>query len=793
MVRSTGKVRRSLLGQSAIAGLMLMTPAALCAQAAPATAEQPAPGDTSEIVVTARGRTQLLQDVPVSVSVVSGAALQSQGIRTLADVTTHFSNVKITYGTAVDQMYIRGIGSGQDPGFEQSVATFVDGVYRSRSRAVRAALFDLDRVEVLKGPQTTFFGANAIAGALNIATRKPGKDFDYNASALYGFSDGEYNVEGGVTVPLSDTFSVRAAARVSGMEGYIDIDPHAKGPNDHSVQGRASARWEPDSNFRSDLRFDIGRSRIQNAFPAQVLNCQPSAPFAQSATTTCGRFIAYEGGKIEDDLDSHAYTPRTFAYYDFHEAAWTNALNVGPGTIKSISGYFWHDYYARSMNIPVPITGSIGGYDGAPAEITERYHELSEELRFESKTGGFFEYMFGGYLAGDKLLGTSEAGFFNAAGAASAPASLGLPPDPPLSAFGTLRQKTRTLSGFASITIRPLEGLRLNAGGRYSAVRKSAFHSNIWGTSVNGNRDTFVPYADPAIQTYFSTVRVNDPGTFKNPKRTFSDFMPSAGVQYDVTHGVMTYFTYSEGFKAGGYGLFNAREVNQYDSEYVKSYEAGVKITGWDHRLTLNLAAFRNNYSNLQEGVILPIVNGGFASAIKNVAAARSSGIEAQTNVRLTDFFSFGADVAYLDAHYIDYKGASCTAAQSLATPVGCTQDMSGKRRPFAPKYSGSVHATITVPAGRNEIRLDPSVNFSSSFFQNATADPLIQQKGFAKLDFRATYAIPAYHAELAIIGTNLTDKITAGIRQPLFASAGSVLALPERGRAVGVQITVHR
>src|SRR5690606_1795472 len=137
------------------------------------------------------GREQRLQDVPLSAAVVSGAALEKGNIRDLQDLASHVANVRIASAPAAELINIRGVGSGLSANFEQSVGTFVDGAYRGRSRSARAALFDVDRVEILKGPQTTYFGNNAIAGALNITTRTPGHEFGYNASALRG-TDGEY-------------------------------------------------------------------------------------------------------------------------------------------------------------------------------------------------------------------------------------------------------------------------------------------------------------------------------------------------------------------------------------------------------------------------------------------------------------------------------------------------------------------------------------------------------------------------------------------------------------------------
>ncbi|MBP6380887.1 MAG: TonB-dependent receptor plug domain-containing protein, partial [Sphingorhabdus sp.] len=163
------KVRVLRLSLRCGSGLALaFTPLAAIAQ--DVTENSSAESEETEIIVTARGREQRLLDVPVAVSVVSGAELERGDLRSLQDVTARLPNVRINSGTNTDVLVVRGVGSGANVGFEQAVGTFVDGVYRGRSRATRAALFDLDRVEVLRGPQTTFFGHNAVASALNIVT-----------------------------------------------------------------------------------------------------------------------------------------------------------------------------------------------------------------------------------------------------------------------------------------------------------------------------------------------------------------------------------------------------------------------------------------------------------------------------------------------------------------------------------------------------------------------------------------------------------------------------------------------
>ena len=206
------------------------------------------------------------------------------------------------------------------------MGTFVGGIYRGRAVSVRSAFFDIERLEVLKGPQTTFFGANSIAGAFNITTRRPDFDLGVNASALYG-SHGEYNLEAGVDVPLGDTFAVRLAGRLHGMEGYLDT-PTGEAPDEDSYQVRAAARFAPTSGITSDFRIDYGDSETIGAQAFQVVGCPPPPP-ADIVGGTCQDFLAQNNGVVDDELDYNSDTPLDFADFKFMEAARTNTFDIG--------------------------------------------------------------------------------------------------------------------------------------------------------------------------------------------------------------------------------------------------------------------------------------------------------------------------------------------------------------------------------------------------------------------------------------------------------------------------------
>jgi outer membrane receptor protein involved in Fe transport len=783
------------------------------------------------IIVTAQGREQSLQDVPISVSVLSGETLVEQGVTDLQGLSTKVSNVKITTGSLVNSINIRGVGSGENPGFEQAVATFADGVYRSRSRTTMAALFDVERVEVLKGPQTTFFGANASAGALNISTRKPNGTFEYDASALYEFNHGEYDVQGGVSFPVSDSLSARVAGRLAGMDGWIDLPNESEGPQEDTVQGRLSLRWEPSATWTTDFRIDGVRTRIDDFTPFQLAKCPPPAGFPVSGV--CQAIIDTNGAvdgdsRFDNTLDFHAEPGDSFSNFDFVEIALNNSWDVGPGTLRSITAY--SDMSVSNLGSLVPtLYATPSGNEPFPVEATEDYEFYSQELRFESATGGLIEYLAGAYYHHGRLDYTTHAGFFfNPAPFPSFPTLMetvfgvdipNFDVATPLTGYVESSQKEETFSAFAALTINPADNLRINLGGRYSNISKEATRRQIIGTSVNADDETFVAFPDTI---YNANIDINgdfvpdivvpmtigqmfcglvscDLGEFAEPKVDNDKFMPSAGVQFDVAPDVMLYANYSMGFKAGGFSTTST--ASTFGPEEVDAYEIGMKSKLFNGNLTLNVAAFRMDYQGLQETTF----DANLASSIDNAAGARSEGVEVGVSWRLSDYLTFGADVAYLDAVYTDYPNGECTkisryvpanpanpAGPSVCAANGGVQDMSGKRRSWAPEWSGSVRFDAAVPVGNGELQVTPSLDFSSWFYMTATADDLLRQKGYAKANLRIAYGPSEGPWQVALIGRNLTNEVTTSYRLGVPGGDGSTSNLVDRGRSIGVQFVIR-
>lgn len=748
--------------------------------------------DDGMIVVTAQRREQSLQDVPVSVSVVSGDLLARSNLNDLASVAERQPGIRITPGPS-DQLSIRGIGSGaNNSGFEQAVATFVDGVYRSRSRATRAALFDIERVEILKGPQTTYFGNNAIAGALNITTRKPGYDFEANAQALYG-TYGEYNLEAGVTAPLHETLSVRLAGRLSGMDGYVHNSfTGDDGPHERNRIGRISVAFTPADNFQSDLRFDIGRLKGRNFLPFEIEHCPPADPFVSSSA--CAGYLAANGGRpVDDVVDHHTASPPSDLDYRFKEVTWTNELGLGDYSLNAITGYFEHDTEYFQQLIPVPVTG-IGGGGQLPIFQREAFNQWSQEIRLQSPVGQFVEWQLGAYYSETELRNDGVTGFYFAPFGAQVPSYTA---DSPIAGRVHVSEDSTNKSVFGAATVNATDRLRVNLGLRYSIVDKDAFRSLVYGIAdpIDLRPETFTP-GDPAASEALNAILGSSTADFTIPSRRDKKLMPSAGLQYDLSPDITAYGSYTKGFKAGGFS--GGSTGGTFEPETVDAFEVGLKGSVLDRRLTFSLAAFHSEYDDLQESVVEVLPSGSARVSVANAAAARSQGVELGLSWRLADWLTARTELAWLDATYQNYPSAPCSSIQNvLGEAAGCIdsrQDLSGKRRAFAPEYSGNFSLDAVAPVGDGMVvTITPSMYFSSWFYQSATADDLMRQSGYAKVDLRVGLGAEDESWELAFIGKNLTDHTTAGFRQPVSGGLGSVSALADRPISAAIQFTVRR
>lgn len=780
--------KAALLGATAMSGCLTST------AYAQADGSDAGPAMPNEIIVTAQGRQESLQDVPIAVAVVTGETLTENNIRNMEQLSQRLPAVRIQTAPAADVLNIRGVGSSLNPGFEQSVATFVDGVYRGRSRSSRTAFFDVDRVEVLKGPQTTYFGNNAIAGAFNITTRKPGRDYAMNASVFYAPEADEYSAEAGIDIPVSDNLAFRLAGKVYGMQGYIEnTDNGDDGPNPTDKMARLSMVWDITDNIRTEARVDIARLRATGHSNLVLERCPPEAPFAPQGA--CAAYLAAGGeGNGRDKYESDVGPGKL--RLNMTELNQITTIDIGFADLVLNTGYYDHDYNNLTDLHPFPFAmtspfANVPGSNITSTQVGSRFEEdfwqFSQEARLQSTTSGPIDYVVGAYYAKAKMDNFSQQAYYFAN---FAPFLAGLTPNfTPIALRVLNEEKSRTLSAFAAVTWHVGDRFRIKPAARYTSIKKTAHRDPQLGTNSNWlTVNDFV--AIPGANAILGPVLGVDLGDYTDPSRTFKDFLPSLGLEFDITDDIMFYGTYTKGFKAGGYAQFTSG--SEFDSETVDSFELGLKSQLFNNSLTLNIAAFHMKYKNLQEATTITLAGGGIQNIVGNVAASKVKGVEVSANWYAADGVQLYAEVGYLDAKYTDYPGAPCTIAQGLTLPAPCTQNLAGSTRAFSPEWSGSVGINLSHDLTDSlEVRMNGNMFFTSGFYVNAAIDPYLYQPSFEKIDARIGLGPQDRTWELALVGRNLTDKFTASYRTPIAGGRGTTQFLPDPRRSVGVQLSV--
>ena len=747
-----------------------------------------------EIVVTAQKRAQSLQDVPVSVIVASGDLMRESQVSNLNDLGNRLSGVKVNNAGASDSLNIRGIGSGFNMGFEQSVATFLDGIYLSRSQITRGGFLDLERIEVLKGPQSTYFGSNAIAGALSAVTRKPDQMLEGYVSFLYAPSDGEYDFQAAVGGPLTGKLSGRAALRFSGMDGYIkNIRENTKGPHNSDYQGRVALRYETPGALDINWRLDYAKYDNEHSELQELLNCPPAPGYGPAGT---GCLSALSPGDQDNKLDYVTGTGDSGFNMDSVMSGLDIAWTLGSHTLTSTTGYYWHDIKRFTSGGSLVAFPTLNMPTGLALYQAEKFHSFSQELRLESDKGGLIEYMLGLYYDKSNLKGGLSAGFYFAPFWLRAQPVGIIPANTPIAQYVYADQDQSNRSAFAAATVNLTDSFRINLGARYSSIRKEAhrFVQAGIGDEIGRVVQDFTPAQFLSWTTSPGAGRAA--GDYPITKRTDDKFMPSVNVQYDVSSDIMVYTSFSTGFKAGGWAI--GQDFDIFGPETVDAYEAGIKASWFDRRLTTNITVFTSTYKDLQESTTIINSSGLNQSLISNVGKARSRGIEMEIGLRPVPGLSIFANAAYLDAKYLEYPNAPCTQLQIInfvappGSPPGttCTQDLGGSRKAYAPEWSGSVNGTYAFDVTPDlQAKLGAWVYFTAGYYQQASIDPLFYQPGYAKLDLRASIGGADERWELSVIAKNVTDKVTASYRA-VHPASNAVSARTDRPRSIAIQIS---
>ena len=741
----------------------------------PGTTEAASSTALDEVVVTARRREERLKDVPISAIALSGQSVAERNIVAMEELSRFTPNFRQTNGIVSPYRVLRGVSSGSNFSFDQAVGAFSDGLYVGRAQLGRMPFFDIERVEVLRGPQVILFGNSTTGGAISTTTRRPGSELAADLRATYEFENHETVLEGGVTLPLSDTFSVRLAGFSQVMtRGWVKSNfggATRYGPNPNIQGGRVTAVYTPTDNLEVTLRYERNDIHIAGGTQQVVLNRLNNPLVAESS---------FDGVRVVGSPPPFGVSDQTGVRDDdikMNPELWLGIISyqLGDFTLTSQTGYI-------NFNFSQAVES-----DWTPASVAqinqgESYKQFSQEFRVSGEIGSALNIQAGAYYQRDVKDGFRRFDFN--------PRAAGTP----LPAFGVrvaTHQISKSYSGFVDAIYKVTPRLRLGLGARYTWVDRIADQSNH---AVDVGTGALNPVFENTFiapgRSVFSAIG----GTahdYLDIEDSEHHFQPQVLVQYDITPEVMGYAKFVRGAKSGGYdwsyqgasprgGVFLPEKAN--------AYEAGIKGSFLDRSLSIDVQLYRTDFKDLQVSAF----DGVSTQIVRNAAAQRSQGVEIEANWRPVPELTLSASGAYLDAKYREYPGGACNFVQRAATPAGtvCVSDLSGTSPPFLSKWSGNLSAQYEAPVAGFLVTSRLELSYRSSYNGSTNNDPAGVQDGFATVDGRVQLSREDADWTIAVFGKNLTDKrvMEFFLDAPLITGVSS--AVINRGRQVGVQVS---
>lgn len=717
----------------------LIAGAVLAAGHAPARAQSAGPGtpstpevDSGEIIVTAQRRSEKLQRVPAAITALTGEQLERAGVVTLADVANRTPSFVIgQQGPASPDLTIRGIGSSdRDAGSDRSVVAFIDEVYTGRASALPADLFDLERIEVLRGPQGTLYGKNAVGGAVNLITRKPTQAFDVRAELSVG-NYGLVESKGAVGGGLTDTLSARIAFSGRRRDGWYRNAKFNRETDDYWLGAvRGQLRWQPGNALDVLVSADYSRDEVDGVSthitPATV------ALLATGFNPGRDRFTGFQ--------NIIGFTKRRIG-----GVSGRADYDLGFGTLTSLTAYRDLDLAEDRDLVGIPLrpgpTGATLGFESTQL-LTEKSSSFSQEVRFTSAGDGRLRYILGLYFQDEDTHRIEER-------KRQLNAAISRP------RFDQTAETT-SYAAFGQATWAATSWLNLTVGGRYTTDKKN-FALTV--TNPFGFRSL-----SPATQAFAVTASDD-----------WSAFTPKATVDVTLARDILGYATVSRGFKSGGFQGLAANAAaarTSFNPEFATNYELGFKSRLFGRRLTLNASAYYVDFSNLQfRQRILTIPNDQSSAIVivANAGTARIKGVEVETVVTATRWLTFNAGYSYLD-----------TKITRFDVTAGVT-DVNGLDLARAPTHTLSSSADVDVPVGNYRVGARAEYLYRSSFLFEPSPDPALLEPGYGLFNARVSIATADRRWSLEAWMRNIGDKYYRTFAQSVGFRTGTTSAATTR------------
>lgn len=680
--------------------------------------------DDGAIIVTARRREEALIDVPVAITALSGAELERTGAMDITALAETVPNVTLEASRATNSTltaFIRGVGQ-QDPvsGFEQGVGIYLDDVYLNRPQAAVLDIYDVQRIEVLRGPQGTLYGRNTVGGAVKYVTKKIDDVARLSARATYGSYDQADGVISASTPVGDGTLRFGGSlARLSRGGFGKNLTTGEENYNKDIWAGRGTMEVHADGFFArlsGDYTHDASSARGGHRLITGQLS---GAPVLANVFDT-------RGGLTDPKQDVKAWGTSLFMEGQLNDTL----------TVRSISAY-------RKDNSFSPID-----FDALPATDVDvpgiyRNSQTSQEFQLLINAGRF-NGLIGAYYLNAKALTQFDVRLYTSLAG--------------LTAYTDADIGTDTLAGFADFTYDLTDQLSVSVGGRYTWDQRTA--TILRQNYLGGGSPVFGGLG----------VALGAPATNFKGKSTFKKFTPKASISFKPNEDHTLYASFSQGFKGGGFDPrgagVNAPDINNdgvrsdaevtaflsFKPEKVNSYEVGYKAQLFDRALTLAIAGFRMDYTDVQiPGSVACVVNNlpSFCGVVSNAGKARMQGFELESRLRMGGLTLSGA-LGYIDAKYLKY----ITNIANTPTDVAKFRKVQN-----TPAWTGNVNARYDVALGEGEVGIGAGVSWKSKTYQFEVPNPYLDQPAYALIDASLVYTAPAKRWTLGVYGKNLANK----------------------------------
>ncbi|MCU1731155.1 MULTISPECIES: TonB-dependent receptor [unclassified Pseudomonas] len=690
------------------------------------------------VTVTATRREASLQQVPVAVSVVDGEQLERENRNSVASIVQQVPSLNFRTGASNKDtsLFIRGVGTiSTSPGVEPTVATVIDGVVFGRPGQSTLDLLDIERLEVLRGPQGTLFGKNASAGVLNITTRTPTEETHGFVEQSY-FSGNESRTRfgiGGALIP--DTLKGSITTLFGSYDGNVDNKANGQEVNGYNRKGvRGKLVFTPSDDLSLTLAADYLQSHDDAPNGVVSKSLLPAFSNALAPVRADG-----DNRDIVSDYRSHVedINKGLSAQLDW---------NLGDYTLTSITA--WRGWDNTQWQDGDRLSTISAAFPGIEDKGELAYDQYSQELRLASPKGEFLEYVGGLFY----MHGKDEETYRR-----------------------TLKTTTVTQQGVADYS---------TTNDSYAVFGESTLNFTPTFRGIAGLRWTHddLEYDHRRVST--STVAVNgiQPGTSSSGSVDEDGWSGRLGLQYDLTDDITSYLTYSRGYKGPAYNVFfnmQPRDTDALKPETSNSWEAGLKASLWNNRLTTNVAVFHTEYENYQAN-FFDSVAGQVVTRLINAGSVSSEGVELDFALQATSQLKFSGAVAYTKARIDEF---ACPAGAAASCNVN------GKPLPYSPDWKSYVRADYSIPLDNGlDIELGTDFSWQSKVQYDISQNADTVQGAYGI--WNASVALADYNEgwRVALLAKNLADKSYS----PLLATGGNYVyrAVPrDDERYFGIQL----